>query len=64
MANQKDSSQSKMYLTLKRLESLRKEDRVIKTLGKEKKNRVKLLIILMDVDDEIEEILASGAKSG
>ncbi|MDA8227664.1 MAG: hypothetical protein M0T74_08155 [Desulfitobacterium hafniense] len=45
---------------MKRLESLREErDRVIMTLEKESKNRVKLLIKLMDVDDEIEEILAS-----
>ena len=49
-----------MVITMKRLENLRVErERVIKALGKENKNRVKLLIILMDVDDEIEEILAS-----
>ena len=33
------------------------------TLKKESKNRVKLLIKLMDVDDEIEEILASELKA-
>ena len=33
------------------------------TIKKESKNRVKLLIKLMDVDDEIEEILASEIKS-
>ncbi|GAB6151474.1 hypothetical protein JCM17380_02240 [Desulfosporosinus burensis] len=49
---------------MKRLESLREErDRVIMTLEKENKNRVKLLIKLMDVDDEIEEILASELKA-
>ncbi|OLN28027.1 hypothetical protein [Desulfosporosinus metallidurans] len=49
---------------MKRLESLRVErERVIMTLEKESKNRVKLLIKLMDVDDEIEEILASELKS-
>lgn len=48
---------------MKRLESLREErDRVIMTLEKESKNRVKLLIKLMDVDDEIEEILASDSE--
>ena len=47
-----------------RLESLRVErERVIMTLEKVSKNRVKLLIKLMDVDDEIEEILASELKS-
>ncbi|KJR44311.1 hypothetical protein UF75_5309 [Desulfosporosinus sp. I2] len=64
MMNQKHSSQSIMYLTMKRLESLRVErERVIKMLGKEKENQVKLLIKLMDVDDEIQEIQAS-AESG
>ena len=49
---------------MKRLESLRVErERVIMTLEKENKNRVKLLIKLMDVDDEIEEILDSDLKS-
>lgn len=50
---------------MNRLEILCVErERIIKTLGKENKNRVKLLTMLMDVDDEIEEILASGLKSG
>ncbi|OLN30627.1 MULTISPECIES: hypothetical protein [Desulfosporosinus] len=49
---------------MNRLEILRVErERIIKTLGKENKNRVKLLTMLMDVDDEIEEILASELKS-
>lgn len=53
-------------MTLKRLESLRVErERVIRTLENENKNnnRVKLLIKLMDVDDEIEEIISSELKS-
>ena len=50
---------------MNRLEILCVErERIIKTLGKENKNRVKLLTMLMDVDDEIEEILASELKSG
>lgn len=50
--------------TMNRLEILRVErERIIMTLGKENKNRVKLLTMLMDVDDEIEEILASELKS-
>ncbi|MDI6878331.1 MAG: hypothetical protein QMC95_00110 [Desulfitobacteriaceae bacterium] len=49
---------------MNRLEILRVErERIIMTLGKENKNRVKLLTMLMDVDDEIEEILASELKS-
>lgn len=50
---------------MKRLESLRVErERAIMTLEKEKenKNRVKLLTKIMDVDDKIEEILASDLK--
>ena len=49
---------------MNRLEILCVErERIIKTLGKENKNRVKLLTMLMDVDDEIEKILARELKS-
>lgn len=68
-AKQKDESNirysKRRDLTMNRLEILRVErERIVKTLGKENKNRVKLLTMLMDVDDEIEEILASELKSG
>ncbi|WP_298200122.1 hypothetical protein [Desulfosporosinus sp.] len=49
---------------MNRLESLRVErESVIMALKKENKNRVKLLIKLIDFDDEIDEILASKLKS-
>lgn len=46
------------------LERERERERVIMTLQKENKNRVKLLIKLMDVDDEIEKNLTSELNHG
>lgn len=52
-----------MILTMKQLESLRLERGIMMLeKEKEKENRVKLLTKVMDVDDKIEEILASDLK--